>query len=116
MQEVLAPLKSALAQALQGLGVSELPEIAIQETPPGKEGDYGSPVAFALARTLRKAPPVIALEIARKLEPPPFVRRAFAVGGYLNFELDPAFLGQAATQPPGPCRPSRARCWSSTPP
>ena len=105
MQEVLAPLKSALAQALQGLGVSELPEIAIQETPPGKEGDYGSPVAFALARTLRKAPPVIALEIARKLELPPFVRRAFAVGGYLNFELDPAFLGQAATQPPRPLPP-----------
>jgi len=105
MQEVLAPLKSALAQALHSLGVSELPEIVLQETPLGKEGDYGSPVAFTLARTLRKAPPQIALEIAQKLELPPFVRRAFAVGGYLNFELDPAFLVQAATQPPRPLPP-----------
>ncbi|NMU24207.1 arginine--tRNA ligase, partial [Vibrio parahaemolyticus] len=84
-----AQLQQSVAQALDALGVSEGPEIVIQETPSGKEGDYGTPVAFSLARALRKAPAQIAADIAEKLQQPPFVRRVFAVGGYLNFELEP---------------------------
>lgn len=98
MQPLLDPIRSALAQALQQMGLEEWPEIQLQETPADKEGDYGSPIAFGLARALRKAPPVIAAEIAERLAVPPFVKRVFAVGGYLNFELDPAHLVQAALE------------------
>ena len=41
--------------------------------------------AFKLARTLRKAPPVIAKELENSLELPETVSRACAAGGYLNF-------------------------------
>ncbi len=101
MQEldIKTQLKTSVAQALGGLGLSELPEITVQETPAGKEGDYGTPVAMGLARVLRKAPPQIAGEIIEKLETPPWVKRAFVTGGYLNFELDPAYLAQAGATP-----------------
>lgn len=102
MQRVLVPLKQAIAQALTELGVAELPEISLQETPPGKEGDFGTPVAMALARTLRRPPPALAAELAQRLVPPPSVRRVFATGGYLNFELEPAFLLETALTPPPP--------------
>jgi len=100
VQEIKPLLKEAIIQALNALGVSEMPEITVQETPAGKEGDYGTPVAMGLARGLRKAPQAIAQEIAEKLQPPTWVKRAFVVGGYLNFELEPAFIAQAMAEPP----------------
>lgn len=102
MQRVLIPLREAIAQTLGELGVTELPEIGLQETPPGKDGDFGSPVALALARTLRRPPPALAAELAERMVPPAFVRRVFATGGYLNFELEPAFLLETALTPPPP--------------
>ncbi|MCL6527289.1 MAG: arginine--tRNA ligase [Thermaceae bacterium] len=105
MQEIKPLLKTTIAEALNRLGVAELPEIIVQETPPGKEGDYGTPVAMGLARVLRKAPPLIATEIAERLTLPAWVRRAFVTGGYLNFELEPAFLAQTASQPLEPLTP-----------
>ncbi len=97
--DIKAQLKEAIAQALQALGLNEWPEIIVQETPPGKEGDYGTPVAMSLSRTLRKAPPQIASDLLQNIQLPPWVRRTFVVGGYLNFELEPAFLVQSAVQP-----------------
>ncbi|GEM85924.1 arginine--tRNA ligase [Meiothermus granaticius] len=105
MQEIKPLLKTTIAEALNRLGVAELPEIIVQETPPGKEGDYGTPVAMGLARVLRKAPPLIATEIAERLTLPAWVRRTFVTGGYLNFELEPAFLAQTASQPLEPLTP-----------
>ena len=57
-------------------------------------GDLAIPVAFQLARSLRKAPRVIAQELATALPPIPGVRRASATpNGYLNLHLDrTAFL------------------------
>ncbi|WP_036270562.1 arginine--tRNA ligase [Meiothermus rufus] len=97
--DIKSQLKEAIAQALETLGLSEWPEIVVQETPVGKEGDYGTPIAMALARSLRQAPPQIAAELLHNIQLPPWVRRTFVVGGYLNFELEPAFLVEAATQP-----------------
>lgn len=99
-------LKEAIAQALAALGLSEIPEIIVQETPPGKEGDYGTPVAMGLARTLRRAPPQIAADLLQNIPLPAWVRRTFVVGGYLNFELDPAFVVQTAVQPVRPFPPA----------
>ncbi len=97
--DIKSQLKEAIAQALEALGLSEWPEIVVQETPAGKEGDYGTPIAMALARSLRKAPPQIAADLLQNIQLPAWVRRTFVVGGYLNFELEPAFLVEAATQP-----------------
>jgi arginyl-tRNA synthetase len=65
------------------------------ETPPSRAlGDLAVTVAFQLARTLRKAPRVIAQEIAAGLAPIPGIGRIdVAPNGYLNLYLDrPSFL------------------------
>jgi arginyl-tRNA synthetase len=65
------------------------------EYPPNRAlGDLGTPVAFDLARRLRKAPRAIAQELAGALGPIPGVARIDAApNGYLNVFLDrPAFL------------------------
>jgi len=92
-------LQQAIARALGKLGVDDPPEIDVQETPVDKPGDYGTPVAFQLARVLRKAPPLIATELAERIEPPEGVVQMEVAGGYVNFFYDPAWLTRAATRP-----------------
>lgn len=68
--------------------------------PEGKAGDYGSPVAFALAKTMRQNPAAIAGNLVEKLILPSGVAKAEAVGPYLNFHLDPgAFVSGIVTEP-----------------
>jgi arginyl-tRNA synthetase len=64
----------------------------IVEVPPNRAlGDLAVPVAFQLARTLRKAPRAIAQELADALGPIPGVTRVVAAAnGYLNLYLDRA--------------------------
>ncbi|MBO5060188.1 MAG: arginine--tRNA ligase [Clostridia bacterium] len=58
---------------------------AVVEIPPEQKlGDLAFP-CFILAKTLRKAPPVIAKELAEKLSEDENIEKAEAVGGYLNF-------------------------------
>ena len=85
--DVKTQLREALEQAVTALGAQA--EVTVQAVPEGKAGDYGSPVAFGLAKTLRKNPAVIANEILAALTLPAGVARAEAVGPYLNFHLDP---------------------------
>lgn len=55
------------------------------ETPPEKKmGDLAFP-CFLLAKTMRKAPPIIAKELAEKLTTDEYIEKTEAVGGYLNF-------------------------------
>ena len=56
-------LAAVLAQ-LYGLDPTALPPIALEYPPTRELGDLGTPVAFELARRLRKAPRAIAAEIA----------------------------------------------------
>jgi arginyl-tRNA synthetase len=102
MTDVKASLHDAIAQALHEMGVAEPPEIDVQETPVGKPGDYGTPVAFQLARLLRKPPPAIAAELAEKVQLPPGVVRVEVAGGYVNFFYDPAYLMKVALEPLAP--------------
>src|ERR1044071_7854629 len=90
-----------LLTTLYGLDATSMPTIAI-EYPPNRElGDLGTPVAFELARRLRKAPRVIAQEIAAAFGTLDGIRSvAAAPNGYLNFFLErPAFLLQRLTHP-----------------
>jgi len=66
------------------------------ETPPNRAlGDVAVPVAFTLARRLRKAPRAIAQELAAALGPIEGVTRVDAApNGYLNFFLDRAYWVQ----------------------
>ena len=91
-EQVRARVRAVLAQ-LHGITDHDL-VIPIEYPPNRTLGDLGTPVAFDLARRLRKAPRVIAQELAAALGPIPGIARVEAApNGYLNVFLDrPAFL------------------------
>ena len=110
MNDVLGALSLALRAAIARLEPGFAGDVPLQEVPADKPGDYGSPVAFALARTLRRAPQQIAQEIVAGLELPPGVASAEAVGAYINFVLDPAaFVSAVALEPARPRAPERRK-------
>jgi arginyl-tRNA synthetase len=76
------------------LGVADVPPFAVEVPPTRALGDLAVPVAFQLARTLRKAPRAIAQELAQALGIIPGVARVAATpNGYLNLFLErPAFF------------------------
>jgi len=89
---VHARLREHLAQVLSqlyALDAATQPSFVL-ESPPNRDlGDLGTPVAFELARRLRKAAKVIAAEIAGASASVPGVRQVVAApNGYLNFFLD----------------------------
>lgn len=76
---------------LYGLDEAALPAIAIQYPPNRELGDLAVTVAFELARVLRKAPKLIARELADALGPIDGVARTEVTpAGYLNVHLDRA--------------------------
>jgi arginyl-tRNA synthetase len=85
-----------------------LADMTIEIPPKRALGDIAVPVAFALARRLRKAPRVTAQEIAVALGPIDGVIRVdVAPNGYLNLFLDRAFWVRRWTTDPAPAlRPS----------
>lgn len=79
-----------------GAEVAQAAAIPVEYPPKRTMGDLGSPVAFNLAKPLRKAPRAIAQEIAAALGTIDGIEKVEAApNGYLNFFLDrPAFLLQ----------------------
>ncbi len=78
--------KELVAKAIYDAGVGlELPEIMdVVEVPADdKMGDYAFP-CFKLAKVLRKAPPMIAKDIAGKLEGNPLFTKVEPVNAYVN--------------------------------
>lgn len=57
---------------------------AIEIPSDSKMGDFAFP-CFRLAKVLRKAPPIIAQEIAEKIEKPDFIGEIQVVNAYINF-------------------------------
>ena len=90
---------------------SALPAFAIDYPPNRDLGDLGSPVAFELAKRLRKAPRAIAQEIAAAFGALEGVTRvAAAPNGYLNVFLDrPTFLVERLTGAIPAARPSAGK-------
>ena len=67
---------------------TELPNIVIEQPPKVELGEYALPLAFELARKLRKAPKKIAEEIVAGLgEVPGFEKFEVAGAGYINARL-----------------------------
>lgn len=78
--------KRELAQSIAKVAEIPMEEIysAIEVPPDQAMGDYAYP-CFRLAKTMRKAPPLIAQEIAGKMEKNEFVEEVQTKGAYLNF-------------------------------
>src|SRR5688572_7613250 len=78
-----------LLASLYAIDSESTPAIALEYPPNRDLGDIGTPVAFELARRLRKAPRAIAQEIAGGFGALDGVARVSAApNGYLNFFLD----------------------------
>ena len=94
---VHARLKDHLTRLLATLYALEgasLPAIVLDYPPTRELGDLGTPMAFELARRLRKAPRAIAQEVAAAFGSLDGIRQVSAApNGYLNVFLErPAFL------------------------
>jgi arginyl-tRNA synthetase len=83
-----------LLSTLYSLDAEATPTIVLDYPPHRDLGDLATPVAFELARRVRKAPKVIAQEIAAAFGSLDGIRQvAAAPNGYLNFFIErPAFL------------------------
>ena len=90
LQKQLAERLSAVLKAKYSL---DIPNIPVEIPPELKFGELATPIALQLARTLRKAPKMIAQEIVAALESelatlPGFAGFEVAGAGYINARLD----------------------------
>ena len=105
--DTLEEIRSELTRAVRD-GVEKLYGVALErvvlERPPGVSlGDLATPVAFDLAKRLRKAPRAIASEIAGAVALPEGARQARVEGGgYVNFFLDRARVAAGLLADPAP--------------
>ncbi len=89
IQDTIRTRVIAAVTELYGLPPSDLPYLTLAGTPNRALGDLAVPLAFELARRLRKAPRIIGQEIAARLgEIPGIARVDCAANGYLNFYFD----------------------------
>jgi arginyl-tRNA synthetase len=82
----------AISEAIRKhFGVADVPAFAIEVPPTRTLGDLAVPVAFQLARVLRKAPRNIAQELSQALGDVPGIARVVATpNGYLNLYIERA--------------------------
>jgi arginyl-tRNA synthetase len=95
----------AIAATIQRhFGLADVPAFAVEVPPTRTLGDLAVPVAFQLAKALRKAPKAIAQDLAQALGPIPGVARVVATpNGYLNLYLErAAFLAARVKQQVAP--------------
>jgi arginyl-tRNA synthetase len=82
-------LRERVRSVLQAKYQVELPQIAIEQPPDLEMGEYALPVAFELARRLKRSPRAIAGELVAELMPlKGFTSFAVAGAGYINGKLD----------------------------
>jgi arginyl-tRNA synthetase len=81
----------------------ELPHIVMEQPPKVEFGEYALPLAFELAKKLRKAPRKIAEEVISGLGPiEGFDRLEVAGAGYINARVNRATLAAAVAQDQNP--------------
>jgi len=109
--EVRRRVRRAIASAF-GLPEADQPAIVIDMPPTRALGDLAIPIAFELARRLRKAPKIIAAELASACEATPPIARIEAANGYLNIflqrrELTREWIAGAPARPADAAAPAR---------
>ncbi|MBW3623438.1 MAG: arginine--tRNA ligase [Armatimonadetes bacterium] len=94
MDYALLEAKAQIRRQLEAFG-PELNDLALEHPPKGINADLAMPV-FPMAKAWRKGPPVIAKEIAEKLDWPEegLIERAEAAGGYVNFHFKRERFGE----------------------
>ena len=93
---VEARIRAALGEFLSRREIQDI-AVVTQRPPKVALGEVATPIAFELAKRLRRAPRQIAQEIAGELASIPGVARVELAGaGYVNFFLDRAAFFQAA--------------------
>ncbi|HVB13141.1 MAG TPA: arginine--tRNA ligase [Candidatus Dormibacteraeota bacterium] len=98
MPDLQESFARALKEAASALGVSPLPDPAVEPSAVPEIGDYSSAVAFRLAGVMKRPPQEIAAELARRLadQLPAHCREITVSGaGYLNLKIDFASLTPA---------------------
>ena len=89
LETIRTRLADAVREAVRQRFGAEVERVALERPPKAALGDLASPVAFDLAKTLKKAPRAIAADLAPAVALPAGVREARVEGaGYLNFFLD----------------------------
>jgi arginyl-tRNA synthetase len=85
-------IAEAVTEAVRDLGVEQVPDLELGRARSGSHGDYATPVAMKLGRSLGQPPPAIACRLAERIE----IEEATveSSGPYLNFRLRPRWLGQ----------------------
>jgi arginyl-tRNA synthetase len=105
-------LQQRFRAVLHSLYQIEVETIVLEQPPELAFGEYATPLAFELARKLRKAPRKIAEEIVGSLGTVPgFASFEVAGAGYINARLDRAALVQAYAvhdEVPAPAEPLHA--------
>src|SRR5205085_11822643 len=82
-----AEIAAAVSAALRAQGAEVAPEDLKVEAPPRAElGDFAVGM-FAVAKTLRQAPPAIAAKVAAALAPGDLIESATAAGPFVNLRI-----------------------------
>ena len=94
-------LRDSAERAVRALGVTDF-QLDLAPAPNPELGDFGFP-CFKLAKALKKAPPLIAAELAAQIPPDEVIEEVVVEKAYVNFRLKrqtlaEVVLGQAIAQ------------------
>lgn len=92
MQDFKIEVAKSLKEKIEGLSLEEI--VGLIETPPNSEmGDYAFP-CFRLAKVFRKAPNMIAADLAESIEAKDAISKVEPAGGYVNFFVNKSQLAK----------------------
>ncbi|MBO4357369.1 MAG: arginine--tRNA ligase, partial [Candidatus Methanomethylophilaceae archaeon] len=89
MDDFQCEIRKRVSDALKEMGAENIDFVVESSTMEGV--DMAVP-CFPLAKALRKAPQMIADELASKIQPSGIIAKVTSVNGFLNFNIDPAAL------------------------
>ncbi|EQK44738.1 arginine--tRNA ligase [[Clostridium] bifermentans ATCC 638] len=92
MQDFKIEVAKSLKEKIEDLSLEEI--VGLIETPPNSEmGDYAFP-CFRLAKVFRKAPNMIASDLAESIEAKDAISKVEPAGGYVNFFVNKSQLAK----------------------
>ena len=92
MQDFKIAIANCLKEKIEDLTLEEI--VALIEVPPNKEmGDFAFP-CFKLAKVFRKAPNMIAADLAENIEAKGAISKVMPLGGYVNFFVNESQLAE----------------------
>ena len=93
MQDFKIAIAKCLKDKIEDLTLEEI--VGLIEVPPNKDmGDYAFP-CFKLAKVFRKAPNMIAADLAESIEAKNEISKVMPLGGYVNFFVNKSQLAES---------------------